>query len=69
MKLKINQTHSSIVLARQKQNKEEWTTVAQWESSVNTIPKLPMGYKSRMELAGPYNIQECVRLRTPIILG
>ena len=22
------------------------TTVAQWESSVNTIPKLPMGYKS-----------------------
>ena len=28
------------------------TTVAQWESSVNTIPKLPMGYKSpMMELA------------------
>ena len=24
------------------------TTVAQWESSVNTIPKLPMGYKSPM---------------------
>lgn len=52
---KINQTHSSIVQWQkrerlwQKQKKNSGhTTVAQWERSVNTIPKLPMGYKSPM---------------------
>ena len=42
------------------------TTVAQWESSVNTIPKLPMGYKSPMiELALPvhcYTINQFSKL-------
>ena len=53
----------SLPIQQKQKRRIEWTP--------NTIPKVPMGYKSRIldHFYGKYNTQECVRQHTTLLGG